>query len=124
MKTTAKNHGRFWIGAVAIIIVIAGVLSVFASSYPDGLDWVTSRGCYSVHTDQGTHLVGSCIAQHSVDYSLSTSLLADYAIHDNPKTTPLAGILGVIIVIAVTGGSMWLIRRRRTALAPGGANTP
>ena len=40
------------------------------------------------------------------------SPLADYAIGGAEGTVGLAGVLGVIVTLAVAGGLFWLLRRR------------
>lgn len=40
----------FWIGFTVVILLIAGGVSYFASSSPDGLDSATLQGCEVVET--------------------------------------------------------------------------
>ena len=44
---------------------LAGGLSYFASSDPDGLDSVTLNGCTVSETAEGERLDGTCIAQNA-----------------------------------------------------------
>ena len=93
--------------------MIAGVISHFASASPDGLDSATLRGCEVVETADGEELTGDCIAQHASDHAMSTSPLADYAIGGRDGTGGIAGIIGVLVTVAVAGSAFWLIARSR-----------
>lgn len=103
----------FWAGFAVVTLLIAGVVSYFASSSPDGLDSATLQGCEVVETADGETLTGSCIAQHAQDHSMSESPLADYSIAGGENTGGLAGVIGVIVTLAVAGGAFWLIARSR-----------
>ena len=67
---------QFWVGFGVAILLIAGVVSYFASSSPDGLDSATLQGCQVVATDHGQQLTGNCIAQHATEHPMSVSPLA------------------------------------------------
>jgi cobalt/nickel transport protein len=107
----------FWIACAAVTLLIAGAVSYAASASPDGLDSATLRGCQTVPTADGDALTGQCIAQHAKDHALAASPLADYTFGGRPATSGLAGIVGVVVTVAVAGSVFWLIarsRRRRT----------
>lgn len=107
----------FWVAAAAVTLLIAGGVSYLASASPDGLDAATLRGCQTVHTAGGEVLTGDCIAQHADDHALSASPLADYQVGGWSASGGLAGVIGVVVTVAVAGTVFWLIgrsRRRRT----------
>ena len=108
-----SKRWRFWVAFAAATLVIAGVVSYFASASPDGLDSATLRGCEVVETADGEELTGDCIAQHASDHAMSTSPLADYAIGGRDGTGGIAGIIGVLVTVAVAGSAFWLIARSR-----------
>ncbi|WP_167103600.1 PDGLE domain-containing protein [Mycobacterium sp. DL592] len=108
-----KRHWRFWAGFVAAIVLIAGVVSYFASSSPDGLDSATLQGCQVVETQHGEQLTGSCIAQHATEHPMSVSPLADYTLFGHAGSVGAAGIIGAVVVLALAGGLFWLLARSR-----------
>lgn len=115
MSGTSKRFLGFGVGALLVTLVLAGVVSSFASSNPDGLDWVSQRGC--TVADEGV-TGGECIAQRGADHEQADSPLADYGIAgiDNPYlSTGLSGVLGVLATFAIGYGVFWLVRRRKPA---------
>ncbi|MCH5644328.1 PDGLE domain-containing protein [Gordonia sp. ABSL49_1] len=109
----------FLIGFGAVALLVAGVISYFASSSPDGLDSATQRGCETVMVDGVEQLKGNCIAQHATDHAMASSPLADYSVKGIGDSNGLAGIIGVLVTLAVAGGLFWLIRLRSP-----GCNSP
>jgi cobalt/nickel transport protein len=103
---------RFFIGFAIISLLLAGVVSYFANSNPDGLDAVTRNGCTVVQTSQGERLEGDCIAQHAAEHPLKSGPLADYTVSGDSRFTGVAGVVGVVATLAVAGGLFWVLRRR------------
>jgi cobalt/nickel transport protein len=94
-------------------VLLAGVVSSFASASPDGLDATARKGC-TTNAD-GEITGGVCMAQQEQDHQLEDSPLADYGIRgiDNPYlSTGLSGVLGVLVTFAVGAGVFRLVRRR------------
>ncbi|MPZ80937.1 MAG: hypothetical protein GEV28_11270 [Actinophytocola sp.] len=113
--TTGTKRGRSWLffaGFALAALVIAGALSYFADSDPDGLDSATLEGCEVVETSQGEELRGDCIARNAGEHDMSGSPLADYAVGGDGRLTGVAGVLGVVATLAVAGGLFWLLRKR------------
>jgi cobalt/nickel transport protein len=108
-----RSTAAFFLGFLAVCLVVAGGLSYFASSDPDGLDTVTLHGCDVVQTGAGEHLVGTCIAQNADDHALAGSPLADYTVGGSEGTVGVAGVIGVVVTLTLAGGLFWLLRRRR-----------
>jgi cobalt/nickel transport protein len=113
------NRGRsawFLAGGLLVALLLAGVVSSFASASPDGLDAAARRGC--TVDSAGTITGGTCMAQQERDHQLEDSPLAGYGIRgiDNPYvSTGLSGVLGVLVTFALGAGVFRLARRRGTA---------
>jgi cobalt/nickel transport protein len=107
-----RKAAGFFLGFLVIALLVAGGLSYFASSDPDGLDSVTLSGCDVVQTDAGEQLEGTCIAQHAADSAVAGSPLADYAVGGTEGTVGLAGVIGVLVTLVLAGGLFWTLRRR------------
>lgn len=88
---------KFFIGFALVSLLIAGVLSYFASGDPDGLDKTVE--------DTG-------IAEHAREHPFAGSAFADYALGGDDRFTGLAGVLGVLIVLGLSFGLFWLLRKR------------
>jgi cobalt/nickel transport protein len=109
----SRRLGWFLAGGLLVALLLAGVVSNFASSSPDGLDATARDGCTFNADDEITG--GTCMLQQEKDHQLADSPLADYGIKgiDNPYlSTGLAGVAGVLIVFGVGAGAFWLLRRR------------
>ncbi len=89
-----KNK-RFYLIGLAISLVIAGFLSFYASSHPDGLE--------KVAIDLG-------FIDTAKDSAVADSALADYGVAGLENERLSVGVAGVIGVIA-TGLVMYLIMR-------------
>lgn len=111
-QTGNKRAAGFFLGFLVIALLIAGGLSYFASSDPDGLDSVTLHGCQVSEVDGQEKLDGTCIAQNAQGSATAGSPLADYAVGGGEGTTGLAGIIGVVVTLVVAGGLFWVLRRR------------
>jgi len=113
--TETRTRKRLWVffaGFAIAALVLAGGLSYFADSDPDGLDSATLKGCQVVETDAGEELTGNCIAQRAGEHHLANGPLADYAVNGDDRFTGIAGVLGVLATLVVAGGLFWLLRKR------------
>ena len=103
----------FWFAGLFVALVLAGVVSNFASSSPDGLDATAREGC--TFNTAGEITGGTCMAQREQGHQMAGSPLANYGIKgiSNPYvSTGLAGVAGVLITFAIGGGLFRLARRR------------
>ncbi len=108
-----KRLGFFLLGGLLVSLLLAGVVSSFASSSPDGLDSAAREGC--TFDADGNITGGTCIAQKEQDHQLADGPLADYGIKgiDNEYlSTGLSGVLGVLVTFGIGAGVFWLARRR------------
>jgi cobalt/nickel transport protein len=109
----SKRLGWFLAGGLLVALLLAGVVSNFASDSPDGLDATARQGC--TFGANGEITGGTCMLQRERDHQLADSPLANYRIKgiDNGfLATGLSGILGVLVTFAIGGGVFWLARRR------------
>jgi hypothetical protein len=96
----ARPSTRTLVGVGLLVsVVVAGVLSVFASGHPDGLEYVAGRLGF---------------ADAAAEHASADSPLADYAVRgvEGPLSGGLAGVLGVLVVGLVAFGLTALLRRR------------
>jgi cobalt/nickel transport protein len=114
---TAPHRQRsltgFFIAFGVIALLIAGLLSYLASGNPDGLDSATLNGCEVTEVEGTEQLSGQCIAQNARDHDLAGSLLADYALGGDDGLVGIAGVIGVLVTLALAGGLFWLARPRQ-----------
>jgi len=106
----------FLLTGLLLALLLAGVVSSFASSKPDGLDAAARKGCTFDSQDNITG--GDCLARRETDNQTKDSPLADYGIRglgDGPLSTGLAGVAGVLVTFAVGYAVFWLARRRRSS---------
>ena len=120
-----KNRSwAFLAGGLLVALLLAGVVSNYASSHPDGLDSSLRKGC-TVDVDDNI-VGGSCPAQQAKDHELGDSPLADYGVRgveNSFLSTGLSGVLGVLVTFAIGVGGFWLLRRRDTAPSEGDGGT-
>lgn len=93
------RNRRLALVALVVTLLVAGGLSLFASSSPDGLEKVAGD----------TGFLGT-----SKDSATSSSPLAGYELSflDGALAQTVAGIIGVLITLALFYGLARLLRRR------------
>ncbi len=103
------------IGVVAVLAaLVGGLLSLFASAFPDGLEWSMERvaGTSELEAAGGTYALAERIQS-------ALSFLPDYAFpgSESAAGTTVSGIAGALIVVAICVGAAYLFRffRHRTA---------
>jgi cobalt/nickel transport protein len=108
-----RKLGWFLGAGLLVALILAGVVSNFASSSPDGLDSAALQGC--TVDNAGNITGGTCMAQQEQDHQLKDGPLADYSVRGVDKpwlSTGLAGAAGVLITFGLGAGLFWLLRRR------------
>jgi cobalt/nickel transport protein len=105
----------FVVLGVLVALVLAGVVSAFASASPDGLDSVTRAGC--TFSAQGQVVSGNCIAQQARAHGLEGSPFAGYRTHGvgGAASTGVSGVVGVLATLAIAFGLATALRRRGPA---------
>ncbi|MFI1397443.1 energy-coupling factor ABC transporter permease [Streptomyces sp. NPDC020681] len=100
---TGVSPRKVWLTGLAIPLVLAGVVSFYASASPDGLEKVAA--------DKG-------IDKNVEEHAAADSPLADYGVKDvsNARISGgLAGVIGVGATVVVGSGVFLVVRRRRPA---------
>ncbi|QDQ12037.1 energy-coupling factor ABC transporter permease [Streptomyces spectabilis] len=96
-----RSHRKLWAAGLVTSLVLAGFVSFYASTNPDGLEKVAH--------DKG-------IDQKEEEHAASDSPLADYGVKDITNTRlsgGLAGVIGVGVTVVAGTGVFWAVRRRR-----------
>ena len=91
---------RFFAVALVVTLLVAGVASYYASSHPDGLEYVAEQ----------TGFIDS-----AEDSAASGSPLADYqtsGVDDARLSGGIAGVVGVLVMLLLSTGLFWVLRRR------------
>ena len=108
MSAATKKSVPFrWVaaGIVVVAMLLAGVVSYYASANPDGLEYVAGKaGFLDSASEHGT----------------ADGPMADYSTKgvDNPRLAGgLAGVVGTVVVLVLAGGLTLLVRRRPSASA-------
>jgi cobalt/nickel transport protein len=109
-STSRRSPTGFFVGFGVVALLIAGLLSYLASDNPDGLDTVTRNGCEVTEVHGVEQLSGECIAQSADDHALADSPLANYTLGGNDGLVGPAGVIGVLVTLALAGGLFWLVR--------------
>lgn len=109
---TAANKGKMSAGlTIAVLAILAisagGILSRFASSNPDGLEWTlfgNKEAGYSQNLalDEESYGVSSTISEAASEIVDKTAVLPDYSFKNNesPAGTSVSGVVGSLIVAA------------------------
>jgi cobalt/nickel transport protein len=98
----SSNRRLFLLGGLLVAILLALVVSGFASSSPDGLE--------KVATDKG-------FLETARDHLFADSPLADYAVRgvgNQRLSTGLSGLIGVLVTFGIGWGLFALVRARRS----------
>ena len=94
------NTRKFLLVGLLLSVLLAGVVSYYASASPDGLE-------------KAAEDVG--FLEEAADSAVAESPLADYSIsgvEDERLSVGLAGVLGVVVMAVVAGGGFMLLARK------------
>ena len=96
----------FALGFLAVAIFIAFVLSPYASSFPDGLEWAAGKLGFE-HRAEGAEVIKSAPMP---DYTVPS-------VKSESTSTRLAGLAGTVIVfgVGVALGALLKARRKEAA---------
>jgi hypothetical protein len=88
---------------VVVALLVAGVASYYASSHPDGLEYVAEQAGF---------------ADSAEDSAAADSPLADYqvrGVENDALSGGLAGVAGALLVLVLVAGLTYLVRRKGAA---------
>jgi cobalt/nickel transport system permease protein len=109
-ETKSAKLSKGWtLGVIAVIAAFfGGVVSHFASAFPDGLEW-------SMEKVAGTTELEAAGSAYDTAANIqdATSLLPDYAFASVNGGTSFSGIVGALVVVIVVVGVSMLIRTNR-----------
>lgn len=108
----AAKEGRLSLGKTVGVLGIAaaaigGVLALFASAFPDGLEWSMER---VAGTSELT--AAGAVYDAAANIQETTSFLPDYALPNSESAigTTVSGLLGALLVAGVCVGACYLFR--------------
>ena len=96
---------RLFVVGLVVALLVAMVVAQFASSSPDGLEYVAEQEGF---------------AETATDHDLAESPLADYGeslSQSSGWNTAVAGLIGTLATLALGYGAFWLARRTNRASA-------
>ena len=102
------KHRTLFAVALLVSLLLAGVVSYYASSHPDGLEHVAEQ-------------VG--FIDTAEDSATADSPLADYStkgVGDERLSVGISGVIGVLVVVVLSTGLFWMLRRRGSDTSDGG----
>ncbi|WP_149826241.1 energy-coupling factor ABC transporter permease [Streptomyces tailanensis] len=102
VAVAARSSRKFLLAGLGVSLLLAGVVSFYASADPDGLEKVAA--------DKG-------IDAKAEDHAAADSPLADYGVEgltNSRLSGGLAGVIGVGVTIVAGTGVFWAVRKRRT----------
>lgn len=97
---TRPGNRTFLVVGLLVALLLAGVVSSYASADPDGLDRVA-----------GDHGLAETEREHAADGSPLAGYRAQ-GVEDDRLATAVAGVTGALVVLGLFGGLTFLLRRR------------
>ncbi len=90
-----------------ITVLVGGGLSLFASAYPDGLEWSMEKVAGTAELE-----ASGSVHEAAEKAQNTTAFMPDYDFKDeNGKGTSVAGVVGVCITFALAGGAGFVISK-------------
>ena len=100
-----KRNTTFFAAFLLVALLIAGVGSFYASSHPDGLNYVAEQTGF-IDKEKASAASDGPFAGYSTR-----------GIDDERLSGGVAGVVGALTTLLVGGGLFWVLRRRRTSAA-------
>ncbi|MFJ3925525.1 energy-coupling factor ABC transporter permease [Streptomyces sp. NPDC090022] len=109
----ARPGTALWATGLATALVLAGIVSFYASTSPDGLEKVAADQGIDAKVKEDEEKPEG---ERAYEHASAGSPLADYTVKDvddERLSGGLAGTIGVGATVAVGTGVFWAVRRRR-----------
>ena len=100
MSGPRLSRRTFLVASLVLALLVAGVASYYASSHPDGLEYVAQQTGF---------------LDKAEDSPASRSPMADYStrgVEDERLSGGVAGVGGALVVLVLAGGLFRVLRRR------------
>ena len=97
---TRPGTRRFFAVFLLVALLVAGVASYYASTRPDGLNFVAQKQGFS-DKEKASPTSDGPFAGYSTK-----------GIHDDRLSGGVAGVAGCVLVLSIAGGLFWVLRRR------------
>lgn len=100
MNKVSTDKKKFYVIGIFVTLILAGVVSFYASSSPDGLEKVAAE-------------IG--FIDTAKDHAMAQSPLADYGlkgVENERLSVGMAGVIGVLATGAVSTGLFFVLRRK------------
>lgn len=99
-----NGQRKFLVLGLLVALLVAGVGSYYASSHPDGLEYVAGETGFLDSADDTPTTTGSPFE----DYGTA-------GVDNERLSGGIAGVAGVALTLLIGGGLFWVLRRRRPA---------
>jgi cobalt/nickel transport protein len=99
-----RSNRRLFAALLVVALLVAGVASYYASSHPDGLEYVAGKTGFLETAEEDGPSIDSPLADYGTE-----------GVDDERLSGGLAGIAGVALTLAIGGGLFLLLRRRDPA---------
>jgi cobalt/nickel transport system permease protein len=119
--TAAWSARRVLVAFAVLAVLVAGLLSIFASSFPDGLEWSMEKTAGTTELEREGPVFDA--AAGAVE---KTAIMPDYGFKDGEGSaagTAVAGLVGSAVTVLVAGGlglCIHAVRRRSRQAVSGG----
>ncbi len=96
------SNKKFYLGGLVVSLILAGVVSFYASSHPDGLEKVAGDIGF-IETAKDPATAGSALADYGVE-----------GIENERASVGVAGVIGVVATgVIATSFFMYLSKRKK-----------
>ena len=108
----ARGTRAVLVAGLVVALLLAWVVSWYASSAPDGLERVAEDHGF-IGTARDSHVSGSPLADYGTE-----------GVSDERLSGGIAGVAGVVVTLLLAGGLFTAIRRRPAASVPASPAAP